>query len=126
MADRAKQHNDDLEDRAIGAAGNYGFYAKWAHEGGGSRGVEGALCYGLPKHHFGLTRLEAGRSRRSEVSKRLRGGWDEAGELSSLRPRVDGEGKRLREPRTGRPDLLEEVHRSDEYIFFGAERCRTS
>jgi hypothetical protein len=34
---------DDLEDRAIGAARNYGFYAKWAHEGGGSRGVEGAL-----------------------------------------------------------------------------------
>jgi len=76
----------------------------------------------LPKHRFGLTRREAGRSRRSEVSKRLRGGWDEAGELSSLRPRVDGEGKRLREPRTGRPDLLEEVHRSDEYIFTGAQR----
>src|SRR5260370_30253193 len=46
---------DDLEDRAIGAAGNDGFYAKWAHEGGGSRGVEGALCYGLPQHRFGLT-----------------------------------------------------------------------
>ena len=39
----ARQHNDDLEDRAIGAAGNHGFYAKWAHEGGGGRGVEGAL-----------------------------------------------------------------------------------
>ena len=96
---------DDLEDRAIGAAGNYGFYAKWAHEGGGSCGVEGALCYGLPKHRFGLTRCEAGRSRRSEVSKRLQGGWDEAGELSGVRPRVDGKGKRLREPRTGSPDL---------------------
>jgi hypothetical protein len=34
---------DDLEDRAIGAAGIHGFYAKWAHEGGGGRGVEGAL-----------------------------------------------------------------------------------
>jgi RNA polymerase sigma factor (sigma-70 family) len=96
---------DDLEDRAIGAAGNYGFYAKWAHEGRGSRGVEGALCYGLPKHRFGLTRCEAGRSRRSEVSKRLQGGWDEAGELPGVRPRVDGKGKRLREPRTGSPDL---------------------
>jgi hypothetical protein len=41
MADWAKQYNDDLEDRAIGAAGNHGFYAKWAHEGGGGRGVEG-------------------------------------------------------------------------------------
>ncbi len=36
-------YNDDLEDRAIGAAGNPRFYAKWAHEGGGARGVEGAL-----------------------------------------------------------------------------------
>src|SRR4029077_8521994 len=98
MADRAKQHNDDLEDRAIGAAGNYGFYAKWAHEGGGSRGVEGALCYRLPKHRFGLTRRAAGRSRRSEVSKRLRGGGDEAGELSGVRPQVDGKGKTLRHP----------------------------
>ena len=43
MAVWAKQYNDDLEDRAIGAAGNHGFYAKWAHEGGGGRGVEGAL-----------------------------------------------------------------------------------
>jgi hypothetical protein len=51
----------------------------------------------------------------------LRGAWDEAGELSGVRPRVDGKGKRLREPRTGSPDLREEVHRSDEYIFFGAE-----
>jgi hypothetical protein len=75
----------------------------------------------LQNHHFGLTRREAGRSRRSEVSKRLRGGWDEAGKLSSVRPRVDGKGKRLREPRTGNPDLLEEVQRSDEYISFGAE-----
>jgi hypothetical protein len=44
MADWAKQHNnDDLEDRAIGAAGNDGFYAKWVHEGGAGREVEGAL-----------------------------------------------------------------------------------
>ncbi|HEV7511326.1 MAG TPA: hypothetical protein VGO27_06485 [Candidatus Acidoferrum sp.] len=43
MAVWAKQDNDDLEDRAIGAAGNHGFYAKWAHEGGGGRGVEDAL-----------------------------------------------------------------------------------
>jgi hypothetical protein len=33
MADCAKQHNNDLEDRAIGAAGIRGFYSKWAHEG---------------------------------------------------------------------------------------------
>src|SRR5260370_15278034 len=93
----AKQHNDDLEDRAIGAAGNHGFYAKRAYEGGGGRGVEGALCYGLPKHRFGLTRSEAGRSRRSEVPEELREGWDEAGELSGVCPRVDGQGRRLRE-----------------------------
>ena len=68
----------------------------------------------LQNHRFGLARREAGRSRRSEVSKRLRGEWDEAGELSGVRPGVDGKGKRLREPRTGSPDLLEEVHRSDE------------
>jgi len=43
MADWAKQHNDDLEDRAIGAAGIHCFYAKRAHEHGGGRGVEGAL-----------------------------------------------------------------------------------
>ncbi len=38
-ADWAKQHNDDLEDRAIGAAGIHGFYTKRAYEGGGGRGV---------------------------------------------------------------------------------------
>src|ERR1700719_4865570 len=43
-------------------------------------------------------RREAGRSRRSEISKRLRVGWDEAGELSGVRSRVDGQGKKLREP----------------------------
>ena len=30
-------------------------------------------------------------------------------------------GKRLKELRAGSPDLREEVHRSDEYIFFGPE-----
>ena len=35
MAGWAKQHNDDHEDRAIGAPGNHGFCAKWAHERGG-------------------------------------------------------------------------------------------
>jgi hypothetical protein len=77
----------------------------------------------LPKHRFGLTRREAGRSRRSEVSKRLRGGWDEAGELSSLRPRVDGKRKNLREPVIESSGSRGEVHRSDEYILTGAERC---
>jgi cytochrome P450 len=43
MAGWAKQHKNDLKDRAIGAAGNHGFYTKWAHEGGGARGVESAL-----------------------------------------------------------------------------------
>jgi len=57
-ADWAKQHNDDLEDRAIGAAGNHGFYAKRTHDGGEDRGVEGALCYRLPKPRFGLKRPE--------------------------------------------------------------------
>jgi hypothetical protein len=56
----------------------------------------------------------------------LREGRDEAGELSGVRPQVDGQGKRLREPRIVNPDFREEVHRSDEYIFFGAERCRSS
>jgi len=41
--DWAKQQNDDLENRAIGAAGIRRFYSKWAYEGGGGRGVEGAL-----------------------------------------------------------------------------------
>src|SRR5437016_11057684 len=94
-ADWAKQHNDDLEDRAIGAAGIHGFYSKRAYGGGAGRGAEGAFRYGLPKHHSRLARDEAGGSRRSKVSKRLRGRWDEAGELSSVRARVDGQGKRL-------------------------------
>ena len=67
-------------------------------------------------------RREAGRSRRSEVSKRLRGGWDEAGELSGVRPRVDGKGKKIREPPFD-SSCSREVYRSDEYIVFGAERC---
>lgn len=46
---------------------------------------------------------------------------DEAGELSGVRPRVDGKGKRLGELRTGNPDLRAEVYRSDEYFVFGAE-----
>src|SRR6266403_4030269 len=72
------------------------------------------------------TRREAGRSRRGEVSKRLRGGWDATGELSGVRPRMDAKGKRLREPATNSSDSKEEVHRSHEYIFVGAERCRSS
>jgi len=40
LADRAKQHNDDLEDRAISAAGIHGFYTKRAYEGGVGRGAE--------------------------------------------------------------------------------------
>ena len=43
MADWANQQNDDLEDRAIGVAGIRRFYSKRAYEGGGGRGVEGAL-----------------------------------------------------------------------------------
>jgi hypothetical protein len=34
---------------------------------------------------------------------------------------VDGNGKRLREPRTGNPDFRKEVHCRDEYLLFGAE-----
>ena len=30
----------------------------------------------------------------------------------------------IREPRTEKPNLREEVNRNDEYIFFGAVRCR--
>ena len=71
-------------------------------------------------------RREVGRSRCSEVFKRLRGAWDEPGELSGVRPRVDGKGKRLREPAIDSSGWKEEVQRSDEYIFFGAERCRSS
>jgi hypothetical protein len=52
--------------------------------------------------------------------------WDATGELSGVRPRVDGKGKRLREPATNSSDSKEEVHRSDEYILFSAERCRSS
>ena len=71
-------------------------------------------------------RCEVGRSRCIEVSKRLRGGWDEAGELSGVRPRVDGKGKTLRHPAIEIFRSSEEVYRSDEYIFSGAERCRSS
>jgi hypothetical protein len=101
MAAWAKQHNHDLEDRAIGAAGNHGFYAKWAHEDGGSRGAEAAFPYGLSKHHSQPARVEAGGSRRGEVPKELRERWDEAGELSGVRPRVDGQRRRLRKRRRG-------------------------
>jgi hypothetical protein len=63
MADWAKQRNDDLGDRAIGAAGNHGFYAKWAHEGGGGRGVEAALFIALvtsscPKSLYSILQQE--------------------------------------------------------------------
>ena len=43
MADWAQQHNHDLEDRAIGAAGNHSFCSKWAHEGGGGRELKALL-----------------------------------------------------------------------------------
>jgi hypothetical protein len=56
----------------------------------------------------------------------LPGGWHEAGELSGLRPRVDGKGKNLREPAIDSSDSREEVYRNHEYIFIGAERCRSS
>ena len=62
----------------------------------------------------------------SQIGKIVLTLGNEAGELSGVRPRVDGKGRRLREPRTGSPDLLEEVHRSDEYIFTTAERCPNS
>jgi hypothetical protein len=52
----------------------------------------------------------------------LRGAWDEAGELSGVRPRVDGKGKKLKEPAIDGSGSSKEAHRSDEYIFFGAER----
>ena len=41
MAGWAKQHNDDLEDRAIGAAGIHGFYPKRAYEGGAVAELKG-------------------------------------------------------------------------------------
>jgi hypothetical protein len=34
--------------------------------------------------------------------------------------------QKLREPAIDSSGSREEVHRSDEYIFFGAERCRSS
>ncbi len=43
-------------------------------------------------------------------------------ELSGVRPRVDGKGKKLREPAFD-SSCSREVYRSDEHIFFGAERC---
>jgi hypothetical protein len=47
-------------------------------ESDAGRGAEGAFRYGLPKHHSGLARDEAGGSRRGEVPKELREGRDEA------------------------------------------------
>ena len=64
-------------------------------------------------------RREAGRSRRGEVSKRLPGGWDEAGELSGVRSRVDGKGKNLREPAIDSSGSREEVYRMS--TFFSAQ-----
>jgi hypothetical protein len=52
----------------------------------------------------------------------LRGAWDEAEELSGVRPGLDGKGKRLGEPAFDSSGSSKEVHRSDEYIFFGTER----
>jgi len=39
---------------------------------------------------------------------------------SSVRPRVDGKGEKLREPATDSSDSREEAHRSDEVQFFSA------
>ena len=73
-----KHTTDDLEDREISAAGIHGFYPKRAYGSGAGRGAEKAFRYGLPKHHSRLARDEVGGSRHSEVSKGLRGGWNEA------------------------------------------------
>jgi hypothetical protein len=101
MAGWAKQHSDDLEDREISTTWIHGFYPKRKYEGGAGRGAEGAFRCGLPRHHSRLTRDKAGGSRRGEVPKELREGRDEAGELSGVRPRVDGQRRRLRERRPG-------------------------
>jgi NADP-dependent 3-hydroxy acid dehydrogenase YdfG len=45
---------------------------------GASSGFGRLSANALAKHHSALARREAGRSRRSEVSKGLRGGWHEA------------------------------------------------
>src|SRR6266576_1088867 len=92
---------NDLQDREIRAAGIQRVYPKRAYGGGAGRGTEAAFRYGLPKHHSRLARDETGGSRRGEVPKELREGRDEAGELSGVRPRVDGQRRRLRERRRG-------------------------
>jgi len=92
---------DDVEDREISAAEIHGVHPHWAHGGGARPGTEGAFRLRLPKHHSGFARPEAGGPRRSQVSKGLRGGGHEAGELSGIRPRVDGQRKGLRERRRG-------------------------
>jgi len=61
-ADWAKQHNDDLEDRAVGAAGINGFYYKRAYGGEQVAELKELFRYGLPKHHSRLARDEAGGS----------------------------------------------------------------
>jgi len=85
----------DVEDREISAAEIHGVHPQWAYGGGARRGTEGAFRLRLPKHHSGFARPKAGGPRRSAVSKGLRGGWHEPGELSGIRPRVDGQRKRL-------------------------------
>jgi len=65
---------DDLKNREISAAEIHGVYPKWTYGGGAGRGAEGAFRFGLPKHHSGFARDEAGGSRRSEVPKELREG----------------------------------------------------
>jgi hypothetical protein len=108
----AKHTTDDLEDREISAAGIHGFYPKWAHESGAGRGAEEAFQYRLPNHHSRFARDEARGSRRSEVPKELREERDEAGELSGLRPRVDGQRRRLTNDAVAllRLSSKEEVH----------------
>src|SRR6266446_1549387 len=73
-----KHTTDDLEDREISAAEIHGLHPQWAYGDGARRGTEGAFRSRLPKHHSGFARPEAGGSWRSQVSKGLRGGWNEA------------------------------------------------
>ena len=94
---------------------NHGFCAKWAHE----QVAELKKLTWSTEASFSTCKSWRLADRDAVKFKELREGRAEAEELSGVRPRVDGQRRRLREPRTEKPNLREEVNRNDECIFRG-------
>jgi len=83
---------DDFENREISAAEDHGVHPKRAYGGGAIPELKELFDRDYPN-----IVLDLRESRRSEVSKGLRGRWHEACELSGVPPRVDEQRKGLRE-----------------------------